>query len=213
MLALDLLRDKYDREFEIVKKSYNFDTTNKPVAYCCSTNEKDLVFYLEFNVADETIISDTYVGRKLGRQAENIITECLAEQGIKSAAHGDIDSDFVGEHQENEYNPDLLIEDFIDKYHDLRISASIVITDEVESPRSSPQFADAMKKVFHLLGDSRSSMSVYVVNEADFIEYRDHFLSVPWFHSSGMVLKGQPIELLRVTVRDSEIEISDRVYQ
>jgi len=47
-LALDLLRKKYDLDFKIVKKSYNFNTANEPLAYCCAANETDLVFYLEF---------------------------------------------------------------------------------------------------------------------------------------------------------------------
>ncbi|MDR0459294.1 MAG: hypothetical protein LBG68_02360 [Coriobacteriales bacterium] len=213
MLALDLLRDKYDRAFKIVEKAYNFNTSSKPKAFCCATNEPDLVFDLEISVSEEKILDDTYVGRKLGRQAEEIINECLDEQGIKSASHGVVDTYYLGVNREHEYNPDVSFEDFIDRYHEVRISATIVITEEVESPRTSPAFSEAMIKAFHLLGDTQSSISIYVVKETDFKEYHDHFLSTAWFYSSRMVLEGQPIDLFRVKVRDSEVEIGERIYQ
>ena len=213
MLALDLLREKYDREFDIVFETYTFNTSREPKAFCCAASEPDLVFDLDFSVAERKIIRDTYVGRKLGRQAENILTGCLEEQGIKSVTHGDIDTFSLGANLEEEFNPDIPIDIFIEKYHEVRISASIVVTNQIESPRTSPQFAEAMIKAFHLLGDTQSSMNVYVVKESDFEEYRNHFLSHPWFQTSVMVLDGQPVDLFYIDVEESELVISEKVYR
>ena len=212
MLALDLLREKYDREFEIVKKSYNFDTTNKPVAYCCAVNEKDLVFYLEFSVADETIISDTYVGRKLGRQAENIIAECFEEQGIESVSLCVVRTIGLNDDNSVENNPDITLSSFLEKYGWFRFSTSIVITDKVGNPRISEPFATAIRSIYTRLGEPKSQMSVFVVLEEHLPEYRDHFLKVPDFTSPVMVMANQPIDGVLAKVKDSEVVITESSF-
>jgi hypothetical protein len=211
-LALDLLREKYDREFEIVNKSYSFDTTNKPVAYCCAANETDLVFYLEFSISDETIISDTYVGRKLGRQAENVITECLAEQGIESVSICVVRTIGLGDDNTEEKNPDITISSFIEKYGWFRISTTIVITDKAGDPRTSKPFANAIRSIYLQLGEPKSQMSVMVVLEEHLPEYSNHFLRVPDFTSPVMIMENQPIDGVLVKVKDSEVVITESSF-
>lgn len=213
MLALDLLRDKYDRAFKIVNKAYNFNTSSTPEVECCAKDEPDLVFDLEFSVAEEKIIRDTYIGRKLGRQAEEIFNECLFERGIESASHCVIKTNFLGENKENESDPDVAIEIFINRYHEVRMSTSIVIIEQVDNPRTSPAFAEAMVKAFHLLGDTQSRINIYVVKESGFKEYHDYFLRVSSFYSSRMVLENQPVDTFYASLLGSGIEIEERIYQ
>ena len=211
-LALDLLREKYNREFKIVTESYYFDTSRKPIAYCCAANETDLVLYLEFSIPDETIISDTYVGRKLGRQAENIIKECFEEQGIKSVSHSVVRTIGLSDNNSEEKNPDITICSFLEKYGWFRISTTIVIIDKAGDPRISKPFADAIRSIYLLLGEPKSQMSVMVVLEEHLPEYSNHFLRVPVFTSPVLVMENQPIDGVLAKAKDSDVVITESTF-
>ena len=207
MLALRLLSEKYDRKFNIVMKTYYYNTSSIPKVNCCAENEDDLVFRLEFDVHEEKIVRDTYVGRKLGRQVENIISECLEEQGIKSVSHSVVKTDYLGDKQENEYNPDIALNDFINKYNDLKIFTTIIITDQVDDPRNSPQFAEVMTLVYESLSYPISRIEVFVVDSSELELCGEYFITLPVFYSVSTIPGVKFIDSFLYRVTESGIEV------
>ena len=212
MLALRLLSEKYDRKFRIVEKTYYYNTASIPEVYCSAENEDDLVFSLEFDVYEEKIVRDTYVGRKLGRQVENIITECLSEQGILSVSHSVVIATIQGDILVNDIEPDLSLDDFLNKYGGFKTLTTIVITDEADNPRTSPQFANAIRMIYKLLGEPESQMSVLIVEKESFAEYSDYFHSVSSFYTPVMIMDNQPVDGILAGVKDSEVIISESSF-
>jgi hypothetical protein len=207
MLALSLLREKYDRKFNIVMRTYYYNTSSTPEVYCSAENEDDLVFSLEFSILDREIVRDTYVGRKLGRQVENIVTECLEEQGINSVSHSVVDTNYLGDKQENEYNPDISLNNFIDKYSDLKFLTSIIITDQVDDPRNSPQFAEVMTLVYESLSYPISRVMVFVVDSNELELCGEYFFTLPEFYSVSTIPGVKFIDSFLYKVTDSGIEV------
>ncbi|MDR0308722.1 MAG: hypothetical protein LBH87_02185, partial [Coriobacteriales bacterium] len=63
-LAERLLKEKYDREFKVVRKAYGFEWNSQPIAECRALKDVDgPVFIMSFDVANEVLISDTFAER------------------------------------------------------------------------------------------------------------------------------------------------------
>jgi len=73
-VAKDLLREKYNREFEIFDTFYGWASSSKPKAFCREVGYNDMAFSLEFDFRERKILHDNYVGRRLGIQLEDVIT-------------------------------------------------------------------------------------------------------------------------------------------
>jgi len=209
MLAEDLLREKYSREFAVVFEAYGFETATTPVAYCCAVGEEDLVFRLEFDAIEKKIIQDTYVGRKLGRQVEAVVTDCFTEQGIESASHVVVHTKSFGMGSVRDEEPDITLEEYLDKSDRFTMGTSIVIKRTEVDPRESPEFRDAVLELFRQLRDSPSRVRIFIVKPEDFEEYQEHLLQTPEFYSGRSDLENRPVDGFWVTVRDSELEIDE----
>jgi len=209
MLAEDLLREKYDRDFAVVFEAYGFDTATRPAAYCCAVGEEDLAFVLEFHALEKRIIQDTYVGRKLGRQVEVVITDCFAEQGIESASHVVVYTKSYGVGSVKDEDPDIILDECLNKSDRFTMGTSIVIKKTEVDPRESPEFRDAVLELFSQLKDSPSLITVFIVEPEDFKEYQDHLQQTAEFGSGRGRIEHRPVDGFWVRVRDSKLEIEE----
>jgi len=160
-----------------------------------------------FKISDETIISDTYVGRKLGRQAENIITECFDEQGINTVSMGDADTTGLGDNLVEEIDPDITFKDFLVKYSEIKISLSIFIEGKTDSLRFSPQLAEVMTQIYERLSYPVSRMRLYVVKSEDLRTCSKYLETIPHFYSTNSVPRVLFIDNFSYRVFESQIEI------
>jgi hypothetical protein len=207
MLALRLLSEKYDRKFRIVEKTYYYNTSSIPEVYCSAENEDDLVFSLEFDVHEEKIVRDTYVGRKLGHQVENIITECFAEQGMNTVSLGDAKTTRLGDNSIDEIDPDITLKDFLAKYLEIKISISIFIEGKTDNLRYSPQLAEVMTQVYEQLGNPVSRMRLYVIKPEDLRICSEYLKTISHFYSVSSVPGVEFIDSFSYRVFESQIEI------
>ena len=212
MLAEDLLREKYGREFAVVFEAYGFDTATQPTAYCCAVGEEDLAFVLKFHALEKRIIQDTYVGRKLGRQVEVVITDCFAGQGIESASHVVVHTKSFGMGSVRDEEPDITLDDYLNKCDRFTMGTSIVIKKTEVDSRESPEFLDAVLELFCKLKDSPSRSKLFVVEPDDFDEYKDHLLQTAEFGSGRGRIENRPVDGFRIAVRDSQLEIDEDYF-
>jgi len=206
MLAEDLLREKYGRDFSVVFEAYGFDTAIKPTAYCCAVGEEDLVFRLEFDAIEGSIVRDTYIGRKLGRQVEVIISDCFSGQGIEMIPHVLVNTQSLGIGIEDSIDPETSLPDYIYEFGIIKIHASIVITDALDSPRESPLFERAIRDFYETVEPS-SRLQVFIVMHDNLEEYREYLARIPEFYGGIGSVEHRPIDGFLVSVVDSELEI------
>jgi len=207
MLAEDLLREKYGRDFSVVFEAYGFDTATKPTAYCCAVGEEDLVFRLEFDAVEGSIVRDSYVGRKLGRQVEAVITDCFAGQGIDIASHVVVYTRTYGAGSIKDEDPDITLDDYLLLYEQFSMGASIFLKDTEVDPRKSIEFRFAIIDMYERLKDTLSPISVYIIRSENLEEYREYLLQHPDFYGGIGSIEHRPIDGFWVSVRDLDLVI------
>jgi hypothetical protein len=206
-LVTRLLKEKYNRDFVVVGRPHGFASSSKPNAYCREAADEDspvfeVEFYAQtaFNKVNEEIISDTFVSRKLGRQVEDIITECFADQGIEVALLGAID--------DSGSDPDINLDELIRDYGDnVYPSINMIISDSEKTPRSSSSFEAALSSYCDLI-EIKTVIWVYIVKEADFEEFKNYFKSTAEFNGLGMP-SGKMIDGFFVRIENSQIKIEE----
>jgi hypothetical protein len=172
-----LLEEKYGRPFDLVLATRGFDSAPEPLAYCCERGVDDLVFEAKFDVSAERIVWDQFVKRRLGRQVEDVISECFGRQGLGCAPMAHVST--LGS------DPDITLDEFIAKGDELDgYSVEIVISDKVGNPEASPQMHKALTDVYERL-KSANIFLIMVVEEQDLATYQDYLRLAPRFNSAG----------------------------
>jgi hypothetical protein len=208
-LATRLLREKYGREFDVVLEHPFYDTLRRPSADFCEQGADGLVFRMEFDTQAERIVWDTFVGRRLGRQVEELATDRLRASGIDSTSHVVVETTRLGGSSVEEADPEITLDGFLGKYGMMLMTWHLVITDEVADARSNPQFTEALVDLFKRLGSSLSRIIVYVVAADDLAEYRRQSLSLPVFAIDRQEIVERRVDMFFVNCRDDELLLTD----
>ena len=181
--VLELLREKHGREFELAWYQECGEYERSPTVYCCEKGVYDLVFRASFDSVYLELIYENFIGRKLGRQTENLITERLASVGIRSVSLASLYAGAVGAiNDQEETDPEISLDDFLDNRYFTAIRVSIVIAEEVRYGEKRPVFSATISELFaYLKVEPGTAASIYVVEEDQLIHFVEYLRYTAFF--------------------------------
>jgi len=209
-LAERLLREKFNREFEVIDTLPGWITSNLVAAFCREVGDDSLAFRLELDVRDERIYSDNFLSRKLGRQLEDTITGRLSEHGYETLTHIAVSSASIGRSQPEEIDLDISIEEFNAMFGKVYVSSMLYLPVSLKYPRMSTVLRDTLYDTYYPLNTS-NMINICVIKDEDLPSYREH-LRLTDYHDGGILQQHRPVSGFKVFVSDYGCTVSEDDY-
>jgi hypothetical protein len=185
----------------VLRKAYGFNTSSKPLAECRATEDMEGPgFGLRFDALKKIVIGDTFIERKLGRQVEDIITECFNAQGIEVAPIGIIRN--PGD------DPDITFTEYMATEVDFdKFSFEIVLPDSVEISSENKSLVQAFVD-FQQRTKMRNRVHIYIVKAEDLSVFQKYLRTASEMNGVDRP-RGKVFNGFVIGIKEDTIEIID----